>query len=108
MAFNVASPTYPSDTVVQAFDSIKENFNWIRRNWMQSGCIPIHGATISYTYVSGNITAITFGGTLAGSAAFTYSGADLVTEVWTLYSVVTTITHTYSSGTLTGSSVTVV
>lgn len=65
----------------------------------KTGIIPVSGATITYTYNgSGFITAVTFGGTLAGSASFTYDSSDRLTqEVWSVEGVTVTATHTYNS-----------
>ncbi len=97
--YTVTSPTYPGEAVQTAFDEIKENFEWIRRSLM-NGCIPpINGAIITYNYNMmglGELTAIIFSGTLAGSAAFTYSGGNLTVETWTLYGHTIRYTHVYS------------
>lgn len=106
--YTVTSPTYPGENVANAFDEIKENFEWIRRAFMNAYIPPIHGATMAYTYSSGNLTTITFGGTLAGSAAFTYDGSNqLTSEVWTLYGKTITYTHTWSVGQITGTTVSI-
>lgn len=105
--FTASSPAFPGGNAQNEFDEIKENFEFIRRAWMMTAIVPITGLTISYTYTSGDLTAITFSGTLTGSAAFTYTSGNLTQEVWTLYSKTITITHTYTSGTLTSSAVTV-
>jgi hypothetical protein len=107
--FTVTSPTYPGENVATAFDEIKENFEWIRRFIMNGGAPPIHGATLAYGYDGSNrLSTITFGGTLAGSAAFTYDGSNqMTTEVWTLYSKTITYTHTYSTGQITGTTVSI-
>ena len=94
--FTVTSPTYPGENVATAFDEVKENFQWLRRSLMNGGIPPIHGATITYGYTVNDLTGITFGGTLAGSAIFTYVLGNLTQEVWTLYGVTITYLHTYS------------
>jgi hypothetical protein len=101
--FTVTSPTYPGGNALNEFDEIKENFEFLRRFFMEMGAIPINGATMSYSYNAGKMTTITFGGTLAGSASFSYTGNDLTGEVWTLYGKTITVTHTYSLGILTQS-----
>jgi len=104
--YDVSVPVV-SNTWEEDITSTRQNIEWIRRMWMMTGIVPITGATLNYTYTSDDLTAITFGGTLAGSAAFTFSGAELTTEVWTLYTKTITVDHVYSAGKLNDSTITV-
>jgi hypothetical protein len=96
-----------SNLIENDLPEISENWDYIRRQWMETGIVPIHGATIAYTYTGDKLTSLAFGGTLAGSATFTYTGDNLTSEVWVLYTKTITITHTYSGYQLTGSSVSI-
>lgn len=100
-AYTVTVPN-TANSVSSDVDEIRENFEYIRREWMMTGIIPITGTTIAYTYTSGDLTGITFSGGVTGSASFIYDGSgNLTTETWTLYGKTITVTHTYSSGDLT-------
>jgi hypothetical protein len=105
--YTVTSPTYPGGNAQNEFDEIKENFEFIRRQWMQTGIIPIDGTTISYTYTGETLTGITFGGQLTGSASFTYSGDNLTQEVWSLYGKTITLTHSYSGSQISSTSISI-
>ena len=103
MAYDPSKPNavnnWSSDLTAMA-----ENFNLLRQFFM-TGAMPVHGATIAYGYTGSELTSITFGGTLAGSATFSYTSGELRTEVWTIYSATITITHTYTTGNLTGTAI---
>jgi len=98
--YTVTVPNAAND-VSTDIDEVRENFEYIRREWMMTGIIPIHNTSIAYTYTSGDLTGITFSGGITGSASFTYDGSgNLTTETWTLYGKTITVTHTYSAGDL--------
>ena len=103
MAFNAAVPS-ATNNWSNDLSAMAENFNLLRQFFM-TGVAPVHGATIVYGYTGDALTSITFGGTLAGSAAFSYTSGELRTETWIIYSTTITVTHTYTSGNLTGTSI---
>ncbi|MEM2899437.1 MAG: hypothetical protein QXT63_01475 [Thermoplasmata archaeon] len=104
--FTVTSPNYPTENAQNAFDEIRENFEYIRRQFMITGIIPITGTNISYTYTGEKLTSISISGSVTGSASFTYTGDNLTQEVWSLYGKTITINHTYSGNQITSSSIT--
>jgi hypothetical protein len=96
-----------SNLVQDDLPEIEENFAYIRRQFLLSCIIPIHNATVSYTYTGDKLTSLTFGGTIEGSASFTYTEDNLTNEAWTVYGKTITITHTYSAGKLVSSSISI-
>ncbi len=104
MAYNSAVPS-ASNNWSADLSAMQENFNLLRQFFM-TGVAPVDGATVAYHYNSnGELDTVTFGGSLAGSATFAYTSGELRTETWSVYSATITVSHTYSSGNLTGTSI---
>lgn len=103
MAYDASVPN-AANNWSSDLSAMAANFNLLRQFFM-TGAAPVDGATISYGYnASDELTSVTFGGSLAGSATFSYTSGELRTETWTIYSQTVTINHTYSSGKVTASS----
>lgn len=107
--WNNNAPNYLTGAVPDEFDSVKYNFQWIRRVMMALGFIPIHGATRQPTYnVDGTLQRITFGGTISGYIQYNYDvNGDLTSEVWSIDSKTMTITYTIVGGIWQGDSVSI-
>lgn len=103
-AYTKTSPTYPTQDASDAFDEIKENFEFLERAFFIEEILMLNGYYIDYTYTSGNITAMTVknsSGVSQGTAAITYSGSNISTVAWTINSKTLTYTYTYSGGNIT-------
>ncbi|MEJ2695584.1 MAG: hypothetical protein P8013_02950 [Candidatus Sulfobium sp.] len=104
-AFTPTSPNYGTENAQNAFDEIKENFEWIQRHFlMDQRFTGLDGYYADYTYTGDELTGITVKDSFdvtQGVCTLTYSGGYLSTEVWAINGKTLTYTYTYSAGKLT-------
>jgi len=111
MAYDKSVPVSTNDWD-DDLTAMQENFTWLRRYFL-SGIIPIDGVSVEYGYdASDRVNTITVkdsgGSTIASCSSMTYDASDQLTaESWSIDGKSYSLTHTWSSGKLTKTEVSI-